>query len=268
MKKLIKNTLGLTGYIPVKSDDPRIESHNFLNNFGNILEGYQHQFIESRGGPPLPANDLRKRILMRLLGTPPTEAFYILDGLNRTRDLPGDVCEFGVAQGETSSLIANEIMAGSKKLFLYDPFEGLPKPTEKDQLKDDIFNLGNMEAYTGTMSCPEDLVLERLKTIGFNSSRTVIHKGFVEADFASLERLPEKVSFAYVDFDFYEPILIVLEALHAKLPQGAIVVVDDYDFFSTGAKTAVDEFVRRHPEYVLEIPEKILGHFCVLTKMG
>lgn len=69
---------------------------------------------------------------MRLRGTPPTEAFYILEGLNRTRQVPGDVCEFGVAQGETSALIANEIRdVTSRKIYLYDLFESLPKPTQK-----------------------------------------------------------------------------------------------------------------------------------------
>lgn len=246
-------------------DDPRLDLID--GNFLNIAVGYSKLFSESVKGGPLPANDLRNRLLMRLRGTPPTEAFYILEGLNRTRQIPGDVCEFGVAQGETSALIANEIRdVTSRKLYLYDSFEGLPKPTEKDQLKDDIFNLGSMDAYTGTMSCPETMVRGRLREIGFEENRVVVHRGFVEADFASLGRLPDRVSFAYVDFDFYEPILVVLAALHERLSSGAVVVVDDYDFFSTGAKTAVDEFVSGHPGYHLTVPDKSLGCFAVLSK--
>jgi predicted O-methyltransferase YrrM len=266
IKSIIKQVLHVYGYTLVKSDDLRLQSEVLLKNLENILQGYESQFIKIRGGQPLPLDKLRHKIMMRLLGTPPTEAFYLLDALNRTRAIPGDVCEFGVAQGETSSLIANEIRNGRKKLFLYDSFQGLPKPSEMDQLKDDIFNLGSIGAYAGTMSCSEEMVIERLMAVGFESSRTVIHKGFVEPDFESLGHLPDKISCAYVDFDFYQPILIVLEALHTRLSQGAIVVVDDYDFFSTGAKTAVDEFVLRHPEYGLEIPGKELGCFCVLSK--
>ena len=36
-------------------------------------------------------------------------------------------------------------------LHLFDSFEGLPMPTERDQLKDDIFALGSMAAYAGAM---------------------------------------------------------------------------------------------------------------------
>lgn len=40
--------------------------------------------------------------------------------------------------------------------------------------------------------------------------------------------LPKQVSFAYVDFDFYEPIKVVLAYLHGMTRPGAIFVVDDY----------------------------------------
>jgi hypothetical protein len=46
--------------------------------------------------------------------------------------------------------------------------------------------------------------------------------------------------------------------------------VDDYDFFSTGAKTATDEFVQAKraagTEYECFVPNKRLGHFAVLTR--
>ncbi len=73
--------------------------------------------------------------------------------LNRALGLDGDVCEFGVAQGATSALIANEIRGTEKDLWLFDSFEGLPKPTDHDILIDDIFNLGSIDRYQGTMAC-------------------------------------------------------------------------------------------------------------------
>jgi O-methyltransferase len=134
--------------------------------------------------------------------TPPFEAYFIVQGLAKTKALSGDVCEFGVAQGETSALIANEIQPSNKSLHLFDSFEGLPKPTEKDKLKDDIFSLGSMEAYEGTMSSPEIMVRTRLGSISFPENRTVIHKGFIDKVLKNASNLPQKVSFAYVDFDF------------------------------------------------------------------
>ena len=213
-------------------------------------------------------------LLARLLGTPPSEAYYIIEALYSCKTVPGDVCEFGVAQGETSALIANEISQfKEKRLHLFDSFEGLPKPSAKDQLKDDIFSLGSIEAYAGTMSCPEEMVQSRLDAIFFPSSRYVIHKGFIENLITESKNLPAEVCFAYVDFDFYEPIKIALEFLHGVTEKGSIIIVDDYDFFSTGVKTAVDEFVESKRktsgiDYACLVPDPRYGNFAVLSRRG
>ncbi len=213
-------------------------------------------------------NEIRPKLLARLLGTPPSEAYFIVQALCKCKDTPGDVCEFGVAQGETSALIANEIAPyHSKRLHLFDSFEGLPKPSDKDQLKDDMFCLGSIEAYAGTMSFPEDMVRGRLNAVSFPTSRYVIHKGFIEQLIHEDKDMPGEVCFAYVDFDFYEPIKVALDFLHRVTQRGAVIIVDDYDFFSTGAKTAVDEFVEeKRSIYECIIPDPCYGYFAVLSR--
>lgn len=70
-----------------------------------------------------------------------------------------------------------------------------------------------------------------------------------------------------MDFDFYEPIKIALELLDQRLPIGGVAIVDDYGFFSEGAKTAVDEFVEdRKPKYIKQPSPEWAGHFCVLQR--
>jgi hypothetical protein len=126
-----------------------------------------------------------------------------------------------------------------------------------------------MDAYTGTMSNPETSVINRLKSIKFPESKVVIHKGFIENLIEKKTNFPTKVCFAYIDFDFYEPIKIGLEYLDTVTDAGAIIVVDDYDFFSTGVKLSVDEFVAAQGgKYEIFVPNKVLGHFAVLTKKG
>jgi hypothetical protein len=175
-----------------------------------------------------------------------------------------------VAQGSTSALIANEIKKQDKKLHLFDSFEGLPRPSSKDQLKVDIFSLGSIKAYTGTMSCSETMVISRLKELSFPENRYIIHKGFIEELIQKDKKMPEKVSFAYVDFDFYEQIMIALNFLDKVTATGAIIIVDDYDYFSTGSKIAVDEFVKgknvNRKIYDVEIPDSAYGYFAILTK--
>ncbi|HAJ58570.1 MAG TPA: hypothetical protein DCP31_04310, partial [Cyanobacteria bacterium UBA8543] len=133
-------------------------------------------------------------------------------------------------------------------------------------LIDDIFNLKSMESYEGTMSCPVEMVESRLKAISFPDSRVRIVPGFIEETINS-PNLPTKVCFAYVDFDFYLPILTTLKFLHHHLSIDGTVIVDDYDFFSSGAKTAVDEFLQEYPgNYKIIKPYKFAGHFCILRK--
>lgn len=206
----------------------------------------------------------RKELLARLLGTGISQAMYLLNELQSAIEHPGDVCEFGVAQGATSALLANEIADTDKSLWLYDSFTGLPKPSSRDLLKDDIFNLGSMARYEGEMRCDPEEVRIRLKQIAFPESRVRLRPGLV-AETLTEANGPSAVCFAYVDFDFYEGITHALNFLHHHLTPGGRIVVDDYDFFSTGAKTAVDEFVARHPgAYKLILPAPFAGHFCML----
>jgi predicted O-methyltransferase YrrM len=45
-----------------------------------------------------------------LLGTSPVSGMFLLGALHKSLRLPGAVCEFGVAQGATSALMANELL--------------------------------------------------------------------------------------------------------------------------------------------------------------
>lgn len=213
------------------------------------------------------SDDTRIKMLSRLLGTEIGEAIYLLNYLNESLAVDGDVCEFGIAQGATSALMANEISKTSKNIWLFDSFEGLPEPSKQDVLKDDIFKIGSIEAYKGTMSCKIDLVKGRLNEIGFPPSMTKIVHGFIEQTIKSAD-LPAKVCFAYVDFDFYEPIKIALDFLDKVVQKSGIIIIDDYDFFSTGVKTAVDEFIATNQgKYDFSLPIPAAGHFCIIKRI-
>lgn len=225
-----------------------------------------HDALRSLHFPQLPEMAGRTDLMARLLGTGISEAMYVLNELHAAMADPGDVCEFGVAQGATSALLANELRTTNKTLWLYDSFAGLPKPAPQDRLKDDIFNLGSIEKYEGEMRCDAAEVETRLAQIGFPAERYRIRPGFVENTLRE-DNGPAQVCFAYVDFDFYAPIAHALDYLDRHLSPNGRIVVDDYDFFSTGAKTAVDEFVAQNGDrYELVIPEKFAGHFCLLRR--
>jgi O-methyltransferase len=225
-----------------------------------------HDALRALLFPQLPERTGRTALLARLLGTGISEAMYLLAELHAALADPGDVCEFGVAQGATSALLANEILTTDKHLWLYDSFAGLPKPSPKDRLKDDIFGLGSIERYEGEMRCDAAEVAVRLAQIGFPPDRYHVRAGLVQDTLREgLE--PARVCFAYVDFDFFEPIAHALNYLDRHLTPHGRIVVDDYDFFSTGAKTAVDEFMRtRSEKYEFVQPADFAGKFCLLRR--
>jgi O-methyltransferase len=257
-KNLIKVCASRFGYDVIRTSGGLVR----YDVFANLAAAYEQLLTEQ--GRLVPKNGSRARLLSRLLGTSPSEAYFIVEGLAKTQDIPGDVCEFGVAQGATSALMANEIVRTGKVLHLFDSFAGLPRPTAKDTLKDDIFNLSSIDAYAGQMADRENLVIAKLKALDFD--RYVLHRGFIEQVLFTDKILPTRVSFAYVDFDFYEPTKIVLDFLDGVTAPQAIIIVDDYDYFSTGVRTAVQEFLHERQGYALWIPEACYGYFAVLTK--
>ena len=120
------------------------------------------------------------------------------------------------------------------------------------------------------MASPVDMVKGRLAAINFPEERTRIVPGFIEESIKTAPTLPDEVCFAYVDFDFYEPIRTTLEFLRDRLPVDGIVLVDDYGFFSSGAKTAVDEFMAKaNKQFSMTLPlacAAVSTPFCILRK--
>jgi O-methyltransferase len=218
--------------------------------------------------PDLPARSGRSAMLAQLDGTTVAEAMYLLDRLNRSLPCGGHVCEFGVARGGSAALIANELIATDRRLWLFDSFQGLPRPTERDVLIDDISGLNDIAAYEGTMAFGPEHVRARLAAIGFPPERVNIVAGFVPDSLAGVG-LPEAVCFAYVDFDFYEPIRAALAFLAERLVVGGHILVDDYGYFSTGAQAAVDAFVAaQNGAYVFTLPHPAAGKFCMLERVA
>ena len=67
----------------------------------------------------LEKNDIEKigQIIRELKGTSLVESLKILQSINETQNLKGDICEFGVAQGKTSKLMAYLIKDTEKKFI-------------------------------------------------------------------------------------------------------------------------------------------------------
>jgi hypothetical protein len=205
--------------------------------------------------------------LARLAGTTLLEAAFILKSLAETRKIEGDWCEYGVAHGRTSALLAEVMLkeGRGRTLWLYDSFEGLPAPHEKDVLLNDIYEKGSMAAYEGMLSFPEEILRRELATIDPGADWFKIKKGWITRE--SLETCsPDRITFAYLDMDFYQSTLDVLNLLVERMPAGGIVVIDDYGVFSDGVRTAVAEVMTAHPAaFALENPFN--SKFAVMKRL-
>jgi O-methyltransferase len=264
IKKTVKVVLERAGYGIVQTS--KLEQLVDRRRYEGLVATY-YALIRQHYLRDLPApDDERVKLIAGLLGVSAPVALVLISELRRCTQLDGDVCEFGVAQGATSALLAHEILDTPKNLWLFDSFQGLPAPSPEDELKDDIFGLGSIDAYEGMMSCPSDWVARRLQDIGFPAARAHIVRGFVEESLLG-DHLPPKVCFAFLDFDFYGPTRTVLEYMHKTMVTGGGIVVHDYDFFSTGVKKAVSGFLNEHTaQYALELHDDVATGICVIRR--
>ena len=261
MKSLIQKVLNKIGWEIV-----RIETKIPRALFDTLVHAYEHEISGQRSF--IRNKPRRHNLIGNLIGTSAPEAFFIIDSISRTNHLGGQVCEFGVAQGRTSALIANELLGTGRVLHLFDSFTGLPAPSMEDELIDDIFNLGNMASYEGLMSVPSKEVINILEGLEIPKSAYVIHEGFIRNTLQDSIHLPERVTFAYIDFDFYEGILDALKFVESNSVIKTEVIVDDYNFFSSGSKKAVDYFIASttNTSWVCTVSEDVNGHFVTLVR--
>lgn len=156
----------------------------------------------------------------------------------------GEVVELGCYRGLTSLKIARALKdAGStKKLYLYDSFEGLPAKGKADQ------SPAGEQFKAGELPVTKAEVIKLFKKSGLSLPKVK------KAWFKDLKPsdLPDQIALAFLDGDFYESIMDSLKLVWPKLQSGAVVVVDDYQNQALpGAARAVDEWLKTHPAKLL-----------------
>ena len=268
LKQIFRKLLELAGYELISKKAFRVVPKNYVDpKFEALIRHFHHlvRTYELKSIPEIDKTDII--ILAALEAVPLGQGLFLIDLIHKCIHLDGDVCEFGVASGCTSKLIAHKLLPTSKVLWLFDSFQGLPEPTEKDQLKDDMFHLGDIKLYKGKLKSPQSEVRGRLEEITFPLHRTHVVPGFIEQTIKG-DDLPQTVCFAFVDFDFYEPIKIALQFLKGCMVPGGYIAVHDYDFFSTGAKEACDEFhASNDGDFVRTLPDGLAKQICLFQRL-
>lgn len=153
-------------------------------------------------------------------------------------DVEGDVVEFGCYVGTTSVPMGRRLMTTEKKLYVYDSFEGLPEKTREDE------SPAGLQFVAGELLATKKQLVKNFRQA--NAPLPTIVKGWF-ADVTPAQ-IPEAISFAYLDGDYYHSVRDPLKLIWDRLNPGAIVLVDDYaNEALPGAAKAVDEWLRTHP---------------------
>jgi O-methyltransferase len=171
--------------------------------------------------------------------------------------IPGDFVECGVWRGGSSmaaALTLKELGDTSRTIYLYDTFEGMSEPTEKDRLADGTSAAAILAAdKPGTgFWCYASLedVQQNVRTTGYPEDKLVYVKGRVEDTIPA--RIPEKIALLRLDTDWYESTRHELEHLYPRLALHGVLLIDDYGHWQ-GARTAVDEyFAKRSTPLLLQ----------------
>jgi hypothetical protein len=169
---------------------------------------------------------------------------YVLDA-----QVPGDFVECGVWRGGSSMLVAKMLAQRgltNRQLYLYDTFEGMSEPTEKDV---DVRGVGAARQLEQSVAdkensvwCLADLqdVTNNMAQTGYPMAAIKFVKGKVE-DTIPQTMPAHAVALLRLDTDWYESTKHELEHLYPTLVAGGVLVIDDYGHWA-GCRKAVDEY--------------------------
>lgn len=164
--------------------------------------------------------------------------YLLREMLYQVRHLPGDFVECGVYKGASAYWMCKAAAPG-RRVHLFDSFQGLPKPSEKDG---DHWEEGKF-SDTSTSEVIKNLEPYR---------NFYLHPGWIPETFHDFD---SPISFLHIDVDLYTPTLRSLIGLWRYVIPGGIMICDDYGFAQCpGAKRAVDEFFQSKPENVSSLP--------------
>jgi hypothetical protein len=225
--------------------DPDIKN-SIISGRGNIKEDFPSDFTEIEienitavRGFTMTSHE-RQVVLLRAVD-------YLVQN-----KIEGDIVECGVWKGGSMMLIARKLLqlnAIGRNLFLFDTFEGMSDPNEKDVSaidkstasellqKENKLEGDNVWCYSSL-----DEVKTNLEKTNYPQEKIFYFKGKVE------DTLPEpsidKIALLRLDTDFYESTKHELEILYDFLVPGGVLIIDDYGHW-TGSKKAVDEFIEK-----------------------
>lgn len=162
--------------------------------------------------------------------------------MERIKDIPGDMAEFGCFEGGITMQLAEL----GRRVWAWDTFEGMPD--------DDYIEAWDNSDPPGKWK-PGNDPLQQFKDSGFDIV-PVVGKFSETIPRIELEYPDLRFSFVHVDCDHYHAYRRVLAYLTSHMSPGGVVKLDDYGCCK-GAQIATDEWLATHNKQLFE-GDKIL----------
>jgi O-methyltransferase len=167
--------------------------------------------------------------------------------------IDGSFVECGVWRGGSmmaAALTLLELGEKQRELYLFDTFEGMSEPTEKDKVASGETARAIL-AKTDKKEGPGiwciagiDDVQQNLFNTNYPREKLHFIKGKVEETLP--DRAPQEIALLRLDTDWYESTRHELTTLYPRLCRNGILIIDDYGHWK-GARQAVDEFIAQLP---------------------
>ena len=169
--------------------------------------------------------------------------------------IPGDIVECGVWRGGSMVAAALTLVAlneTTRSLWLYDTFEGMTPPSDKDvriiggELADRLLAESSKDNRRSRNSVWCYAPLEEVqKNMADTAYPGPIHyiKGSVEKTIP--ESAPNLIAILRLDTDWYESTRHELVHLFPRLVPGGVLIIDDYGDWE-GSRKAVDEYLEEN----------------------
>lgn len=251
MKYILNHILSRFGFIPK-------EKYQALNlRYKNALLSHEKEISNMRSDFTKHELEMIEKVKPFTM-TSPERIVSLIRALEYLlqNGIDGDFVECGVWRGGSAMIMADYLtkdMVNDRRLYLYDTYEGMVAPTDRDknmlgkkaqEIKDAI-NGNWCEASL-------DEVKENIFSTGIHHDSVYFIVGKVE-DTINTQK-PSRISLLRLDTDWYESTKIELEALYDLIVPGGVIIIDDYGHW-TGCKNAVDEFItnRKLPVFLSRI---------------
>lgn len=167
--------------------------------------------------------------------------------------IPGSFVECGVWRGGTAMAIAMQLAlleVFERQIELYDTFEGMTLPSDKDVERASKRSAGSMferkkreEGRKGWCYSSKIEVETNLRSIDYPFDRFCLVQGDVMQTLQNPKSGP--IALLRLDTDWYESTKFELNQLYPRLSKGGVCIVDDYGHWE-GARRAVDEYLFEH----------------------